>query len=142
MGLHSGATQLVGSRYIGLDVRRAARIAAADHSGQILLSAATAELARHDLPVDISLRDLGAHRFKDLRKAEHIYQAALTGLVGDFPPLKALDARPHNLPVQLSPILGREREVAAICTLSRRDDLRLVTLIGPAAWVKRGWVYR
>jgi predicted ATPase/class 3 adenylate cyclase len=131
IGLHSGTAQLVGTHYVGLDVHRAARIAAAGHGGQILLSSATAELARQDLSDGITLRDVGAHRLKDLHQAEHVYQAILPELPADFPPLKALDARPHNLPVQPSSILGREREVAAICMLLRRDDLRLVTLTGP-----------
>jgi predicted ATPase/class 3 adenylate cyclase/DNA-binding XRE family transcriptional regulator len=131
MGLHSGAPQLVGARYVGLDVHRAARIASAGHGGQILLSEATAGLVRHDLPQGISLRDLGAHRLKDLQQAERIYQAVLPDLPADFPPLKALDARPHNLPVQSTALLGRERELETVCTLLRREDVRLVTLTGP-----------
>ena len=131
MGLHTGAPQRVGDHYVGLDVHRAARIAAAGHGGQILLSASAAELVRTDLPNGISLRDLGAHRLKDLQHAEHVYQATLPDLPTDFPPLKALDARPHNLPVQATPLLGRERDVAAICSLLRRDNIRLVTLTGP-----------
>ena len=91
MGLHAGAPRLVGDRYVGLDVHRAARIAASGHSGQILLSAPAAELARHDLPDRITLRDLGAHRLKDLQQPERIYQAVLADLPGDFPPLKALE---------------------------------------------------
>jgi predicted ATPase len=131
MGLHSGAPQLVGSRYVGIDVHRAARIAAAGHGGQILLSAAAAELVRHDAASDVTLRDLGAHRLKDLQQAERIYQAVLADLPSDFPALKSLDARPHNLPVQASALLGREREVEAVCKLLRREDVRLVTLTGP-----------
>jgi predicted ATPase/class 3 adenylate cyclase/transcriptional regulator with XRE-family HTH domain len=132
MGLHSGVPQLVGERYVGLDVHRAARIAAAGHGGQILLSAATAELVRHDLPDGVSLRDLGSHRLKDLQQPEQVYQLVLSNLPSDFPPLKAVNARPHNLPVQATPLLGREREVAAICALLQRNDVRLVTLTGPA----------
>ena len=131
MGLHAGAPRLVGDRYVGLDVHRAARIAASGHGGQILLSAPAAELARHDLPDGMTLRDLGVHRLKDLQHPERVYQAVLADLPADFPPLKALDARPHNLPVQTTPLLGREREVAALCVLVCRDDVRLVTLTGP-----------
>ncbi|HEX9039199.1 MAG TPA: adenylate/guanylate cyclase domain-containing protein [Ktedonobacterales bacterium] len=131
MGLHTGAPKLLGARYVGLDLHRAARIAAAGHGGQILLSAATVELARREEPPGVTLRDLGAHRLKDLQQAERIYQADLAGLPYDFPPLKALDARPHNLPVQPGPLLGRERETAALLALLRRADARLVTLAGP-----------
>jgi predicted ATPase/class 3 adenylate cyclase len=132
IGLHSGVAQVEGDRYVGLDVHRAARIAAAGHGGQILLSAATAELVRHDLSDGVSLRDLGTHRLKDLQQAERVYQLVLSNLPSDFPPLKAVNARPHNLPVQTTSLLGREREVAAVCALLRRDDVRLVTLTGPA----------
>jgi predicted ATPase/class 3 adenylate cyclase/DNA-binding XRE family transcriptional regulator len=131
MGLHTGAPQLMGDHYVGLDVHRAARLAAAGHGGQILLSAAAAELARHDLPDDITLCDLGEHRLKDLRQAERVYQAVLADLPANFPPLLALDTRLHNLPVQPSPILGREREIEDVCRLLRRDYVRLVTLTGP-----------
>ena len=131
MGLHTGAPQLVSDRYVGLDVHRAARIAAAGHGGQILLSASVAELARQDLSNGITLRDLGAHRLKDLQQAERVYQAVLADLPTEFPPLRALDARPHNLPFQSTPILGREREVAAICSLLRQEAVRLVMLTGP-----------
>jgi predicted ATPase/class 3 adenylate cyclase len=131
MGLHAGAPQVVGDRYIGLDVHRAARIAAAGHGGQILLSASAAELARHDLPDGVAFRDVGIHRLKDLQQPERIYQLLGPDLPAEFPPLKTLDARPHNLPVQPTPLLGREEEIARLCALLRRGDVRLVTLTGP-----------
>jgi predicted ATPase len=131
MGLHTGAPQLVGDRYIGLDVHRAARMAAAGHGGQILLSAAAAELARRDLPDGVDFRDLGIHRLKDLQQAEQIYQAVLSDLPADFPSLKTLDARPHNLPIQPTPLIGREADIARLCGLLRQGDVRLVTLTGP-----------
>jgi predicted ATPase/class 3 adenylate cyclase len=131
VGVHSAAPQLVGNRYVGLDVHRAARIAAAGHGGQVLVSAATAELVRHDLPEDVSLRDLGAHRLKDLQQPEHLYQLVVAGLQSEFPALNALDARPHNLPMQATVLLGREHEAATLSALLRREDVRLVTLTGP-----------
>ncbi len=133
IGLHTGAPQLVGDRYVGLDVHRAARIAAAGHGGQVLLSQTTRDLAEHELPEGATLRDLGVQRLKDLQHAEHIYQLVLPGLPSDFPPLKTLDrhAHSHNLPVQPTPLLGRDEPLAAVCALLRRDDARLVTITGP-----------
>jgi predicted ATPase/class 3 adenylate cyclase len=131
MGLHSGTAQVAGDRYIGLDVHRAARIAAAGHGGQVLLSQTTCDLVENDLPVGVILRVLGPHRLKDLQRPEELAQLVLPDLPADFPPLDALDRHRHNLPIQLTALLGREREVAAVCTLLRRDDLRLLTLTGP-----------
>jgi predicted ATPase/class 3 adenylate cyclase len=131
VGLHTGSPQLVGDHYVGLDVHRAARIAAAGHGGQVLLSETTRALAEHDLPAGATLRDLGAHRLKDLQHAEHLYQLVLPGLPADFPPLKSLDGRPHNLPVQPTPLLGREEALTAVCAPLRRAEVRLVTLTGP-----------
>jgi predicted ATPase/class 3 adenylate cyclase len=131
MGLHSGTPQLVGDHYVGLDVVVAARIAAAGHGGQVLLSQTTRDLAEHTLPKGVTLRDLGSHRLKDLQHAEHLYQLVLPGLPTDFPPLKTLDVHPNNLPLQPTPLLGREEAVAALCALLRRENVRLVTLTGP-----------
>jgi predicted ATPase/class 3 adenylate cyclase len=131
MGLHSGTAQVAGDRYIGLDVHRAARIAAAGHGGQVLLSQTTCDLVEDDLPDGITLRDLGLHRLKDLQRPERLAQLVLPDLPGDFPPLNALDRHAHNLPIQPILLLGRERELAAVCALLRRDDVRLVTLTGP-----------
>jgi class 3 adenylate cyclase len=131
MGLHTGAPQLVGDHYVGLDVHRAARIAAAGHGGQVLLSEATRVLVEQTLPAGCALRDLGAHRLKDLQQAERLYQLALLDLPADFPPLNTLDARRHNLPIQPTPLLGREQTLAAVTALLRREEVRLVTLTGP-----------
>jgi predicted ATPase/class 3 adenylate cyclase/DNA-binding XRE family transcriptional regulator len=132
VGLHTGTPLLAGERYVGLDVHRAARIAAAGHGGQILLSAAVMELARDELPEGAALRDLGLHRLKDLQRPEQLYQLCLPDLPSDFPPLKSLDRHHHNLPVQPTPLIGREETVRAIAMLLTRDDVRLVTLTGPA----------
>ena len=119
MGLHTGTPFLAEEGYVGPDVNRAARIAAAGHGGQVLVSASTAQL------VELELRDLGEHRFKDLAASERVYQLA----DGDFPPLKSLYRT--NLPVPATPFLGRERELAEVVELLTRDDLRLLTLTGP-----------
>jgi predicted ATPase/class 3 adenylate cyclase len=130
IGLHTGSPQLVGDHYIGLDVHRAARIAAAGHGGQILLSAATRALVAHVLSDGVTLRELGAYRLKDLQQPEPITQLVLPELPSDFPPLKTLDRRAHNLPIQPTPLLGREKPLAALAALLGRADVRLVTITG------------
>jgi predicted ATPase len=119
MGLHTGEPLRVDEGYVGVDVHRAARIAAAGHGGQVLLSQATADIAGTDV------RDLGLHRLKDLSAPERLFQLGLHV----FPPLKTLHET--NLPVPATPFLGREREVDEIAALLRRPDVRLVTLTGP-----------
>ncbi len=133
MGLHTGTALLSGERYVGLDVQRAARIAAAGHGRQVLLSQPVHDLVADALPDGALLRDLGAHRLTDLQRPEPLWQLVLLdvpGLPADFPPLHTLDRRPHNLPVQPTLLLGREREVRQVKALLRREDVRLVTLSG------------
>jgi len=131
MGLHTGTPRVVGDHYVGLDVHRAARIAAAGHGGQVLLSQTTHSLVEQALPGGMTLRELGAHRLKDLQQPERLYQLVLPGLPADFPPLKTLEIHQHNLPIQPTPLLGREDEVTALAALLRREEGRLVTLTGP-----------
>jgi predicted ATPase/class 3 adenylate cyclase len=132
VGLHTGTPILTGDRYVGLDVHRAARIAAAGHGGQVLLSEAARVLAEPDLPEGATLRDLGTHRLKDLQRPEHLWQLVLPNLPGlpvDFPPLATLDAYPHNLPIQPTPLVGRSADLAALVELVR--DARVITITGP-----------
>src|SRR6185436_520698 len=117
MGLHSGTPLLTDEGYVGPDVHRAARISAAGHGRQILVSSSTAALA------DVELRDLGPHRLKDLSAPERIYQLG----EDDFPPLKSLHQT--NLPVTTTPFFGREAELSEV--LRRMGDARLLTLTGP-----------
>ena len=119
IGLHTGAPLLTAEGYAGADVHRAARIAAAAHGGQVLVSASTAAL------VETPLHDLGEHRFKDLRAAERVFQLGR----GAFPPLKSLHR--SNLPVPATPFLGREAESAAVATMLQDPGARLVSLVGP-----------
>jgi len=129
MGLHTGDGKLGGENYLGLDVHRAARIAAAGHGGQIVLSDTTNALGRQELPPGTSIRELGAHRLKDLANPERLYQLVVPELQSDFPALRTLDARANNLPVQLTSFVGRDEEIAAVGALLDRS--RLVTLTGP-----------
>jgi class 3 adenylate cyclase len=94
MGLHTGTGVLSHGHYVGLDVHRAARIAAAGHGGQVLLSQATRDQVAKELVAVAGLRDLGKHRLKDLPRREQIYQLVLPGMPADYPPLKTLDAWP------------------------------------------------
>src|SRR5687767_3354780 len=119
MGLHTGTPHLTDEGYVGPDVHRAARIAAAGHGGQILVSSATAQL------LDTQLRDLGDHRLKDLTAPERIFQLG----TDEHPLLKTLHQT--NLPVPATPFLGRETELDDIGALLARDGVRLVTLTGP-----------
>jgi predicted ATPase/class 3 adenylate cyclase len=120
MALHSGAAQARAGEYTsgeylsGLTLSRAARLLSAGHGGQVILSQPTYDLLAYELPAGVTLKDLGLHRLKDLRQPEHIYQLVVTDLPVDFQPLKSLDARPNNLPGQLTSFVGRERELAEI----------------------------
>jgi predicted ATPase/class 3 adenylate cyclase len=131
MGLHTGEPLRSTEGYVGLDVHHAARIMSAGHGGQVLLSHTTRDLIEQTLPPGVSLRDLGAHRLKDLQQPSQLFQLLIEGLPIDFPPLKTLDSSPNNLPLQFTPFLGREKEVAAVGQLLLRDGSRLVTLTGP-----------
>jgi predicted ATPase/class 3 adenylate cyclase len=119
MGLHTGTPLVTAEGYVGPDVNRAARIAAAGHGGQVLLSRSTRDL------VEGQVRDLGEHRLKDLSAPERLYQVG----EAEFPPLKTLYRT--NLPVPATTFLGRERELAEVGDWLAREDVRLLTLIGP-----------
>ncbi|HYW87339.1 MAG TPA: AAA family ATPase, partial [Chloroflexota bacterium] len=131
MSLHSGEPSLTGGSYVGLDVHRAARLCAAGHGGQVLVSQTTRELVVDELPSDVGLRDLGEHQLKDLQRPEHIFQLLIAGLPVDFPSLKTLATKPNNLPRQTTPLVGREAELAEAQERLLRSDVRLLTLTGP-----------
>src|SRR5438445_1646082 len=129
MGLHTGDGVVSGSDYVGMDVHRAARIASAAHGGQVILSDATRALTEQSLPAGARLRDLGNHRLKDIVQPEHLYDLVIDGLPAEFPPPRTLDARPNNLPLQLTSFVGRDDQIAEIRDLLR--GVRLLTLTGP-----------
>ncbi|MGH3111158.1 MAG: ATP-binding protein, partial [Gaiellaceae bacterium] len=120
VGIHTGTPFVAEEGYVGEDVHRAARIAAAGNGGQVLVSASTAALT----PAE-GLRDLGEHRLKDLSASERIYQ------LGDaaFAPLATLYRT--NLPVPATPFIGRAHELAEVIDLLVRDDIPVLTLTGP-----------
>jgi predicted ATPase/class 3 adenylate cyclase len=128
MALHAGSAESRDGDFFGPALNRDARILAIGHGGQILLSAVTAVLARDRLPPNVELIDLGLHRLRDLDRPEQIYQLAAEDLPRDFPPLRSLNSRRTNLPIQLTSFVGRGKEVAEVEALVERG--RLVTLIG------------
>ena len=129
MGLHTGAATLAGRDYVGMDVNRASRIANAAHGGQVLVSETTRALVDGRLPDGMRLRDLGAHRLKDLEGEQRLFQLVVEGLAAEFPPPRSLEMSISSLPQQLTTFFGRERELAEATQLLR--STRLLTLTGP-----------
>jgi len=132
MAIHSGPAQPMGDDYVGLALHQISRILPAGHGGQVLVSDAARGLlvaARWmDSATGLALRDMGEHRLKDLAGPERIHQLVGDGLDERFPPLRTLDASPHNLPSQLTTFVGRA-EIGDVDRLL--DEARLVTLTGP-----------
>ncbi len=136
MALHTGTVQQRDGDYFGPPLNRVARLLSAGHGGQVLLSQATRELVRDDLLPGAELRDLGEHRLRDLIRPEHVFQLVAPNLPADFPPLKTLDARPNNLPRQLTGFIGRETELRSLKNLLSDSKNRLVTLVAPGGMGK------
>jgi predicted ATPase/class 3 adenylate cyclase len=129
MGIHTGDVGMVGGEYVGIDIHRAARIAAAAHGGQVLLSATTHAVVEHALPEGVTTLDLGEHRLKDFDQPEHVFQLVIDELRVKFPRLRALATRFDLLPTETTTFVGRERELAR--TQELLDGNRLLTLTGP-----------
>ncbi|MCK5439722.1 MAG: adenylate/guanylate cyclase domain-containing protein, partial [Gemmatimonadetes bacterium] len=132
MAIHSGEAEARGGDYFGMALNRVARILAAGHGGQVLLSQAVERLVSERFPEGVALRDLGLRSLKDLTEPERVFQLVMADLPDEFPPLNTLDARPNNLPAQATVVVGRSREIEEVRKLVLRDDARVVTLTGPS----------
>jgi predicted ATPase/class 3 adenylate cyclase len=142
MGIHTGAAESHNGEYRGyLTLSMIQRVMSAGHGGQILLSSASENLLRGQLPKDVTLRDLGEHKLKDVPQPVRIFQVVALDLQSEFPALRALDVFPNNLPTQLTSFVGREKEMLEVTqaltpsltptpTPSGRGEHRLVTLTG------------
>ncbi len=128
MGLHAGEGIPGGDDYVGSDINRAARVAAAAHGGQVLLSEAAMALTRRSLPEGVALIDLGEHRLRGLVEPDRLYQLTIDGLPAEFPPIRTVHVEPAHLPPRMTSFVGRERELAELERLLA--DNRLVTLLG------------
>jgi len=131
MGIHTGKAEVQeDGLYQGyVTLSHVQRLLSAGHGGQVLLSFAAQELVQDELPEGVELRDMGERRLKDFDRLEHLFQLNIAGLPSDFPPLNTLDSHRHNLPVQLTSFIGREKEIADVIHLL--EKVRMVTLIGP-----------
>jgi predicted ATPase/class 3 adenylate cyclase/Tfp pilus assembly protein PilF len=131
MALHAGAAEERDGDYFGPPVNRVARLLSAGHGGQVLLSLTAQELVQDQLSPDVELSYLGEHRLKDLFRPERVFQLVAPDLPVDFPSLKTLERYPNNLPLQLTPLIGREREIDEVCKRLRSPEVRVLTLTGP-----------
>jgi predicted ATPase/class 3 adenylate cyclase len=131
MAVHTGSADPVDGDYLAPCLNRLARLLQATHGGQVLVSQASAQLAQDPLPSSLALKELGRYRLRDLLEPERVFQLLIPGLPEAFPPPRTLDQHPHNLPLALTSLVGREQEIAEAEALLLRPEIRLVTLTGP-----------
>jgi predicted ATPase/class 3 adenylate cyclase len=127
-GIHAGVVEQRDIDYFGSAVNQAARIMSVAHGSQVLMSEPVAQLISARLPVRVTLRDLGSARLRDIGQPVRIFQVVHPDLRQDFPPLRALEATPNNLPQQVTSFVGRARDVDELASLLRKN--RLVTVVG------------
>ena len=132
MAIHAGIAQSREGNYFGPALNRVARLLGTASGGQVLCSHAAAELIGADLPADVALLDLGEHRLADLARVERVFQVAHPALPSQFPALRSLAAHRHNLPVALTPFIGRARELDELSTLLTGSRLLTLTGVGGA----------
>ena len=130
MGVHTGSAEARGGDYFGPALNRAARLMQAAHGGQVLVSLATEELVRDSLLGGVGLFSLGEHRLRDLSRPERVFQLTAEGLVGEFGPLRTLDAFPGNLPLQVTSFVGRRAELDEILTALESSPVLTLTGVG------------
>jgi predicted ATPase/DNA-binding NarL/FixJ family response regulator len=131
LALHTGEAELRDGHYHGSVVDRCAQLRALAYGGQVLISQATRDLIR-DVPLpNLGFKDVGERRLRDLTRPERVYQLLGSGLPDRFPELRSLDRLPNNLPIQATPFIGREQQLAAVCASLEHGDVRLLTLTGP-----------
>ena len=131
MGIHIGKAEVQqdGLYHGYVTLSHVQRLMSVGHGGQVLLSFATQELVQDELPEGVELRDMGQHRLKDFDRLERLFQLNIADLPSDFPPLNTLDSHRHNMPVQLTSFIGREKEIADVIQLLKKA--RMITLTGP-----------
>ena len=129
IGIHTGEPELTADGYVGVDVHIAARLCAAAHGGQVIVSQAVRELVGAEPLAGLSFRPLGRHRFKDIPSPEPVFQLVAAGLAESFPPLQTLGGA--TLPALHHRLVGRKGDLAEITGLLARKDVRLVTITGP-----------
>jgi len=128
-GVHSGPAEFRNKDYFGGTLNRAARIEAAAHGGQILVSGVTRDLLQDDPTESVGFRDLGAHRLRSLERPEQLFQILAEGLTPDFPAPKSMEVLPNNLPIQTTSFIGRDKEMDSVST-TLESRTRLLTLVG------------
>ncbi|HYC06299.1 MAG TPA: adenylate/guanylate cyclase domain-containing protein, partial [Candidatus Binatia bacterium] len=129
MGLHTGEPVSATEGYVGIDVHRAARICAAGHGGQILVSQTTRDLVADDIRAPLGFLDLGSHHLRSLDTPQRLYQVIGPGLQEQFPPLRTNDTPRNNLRLEVTSFIGRDREIDQATRML--DDSGLLTLTGP-----------
>lgn len=129
IGIHTGEPDLEDEGYVGRDVHIAARVCAAAHGGQVVVSRTTRDLVGDDVRGGVSFQSLGSHRLKDVPSPEQLFQLLAPDLPETFPPLRSLGGA--TLPALHHRLVGRRKDLTATLALLARPEVRLVTITGP-----------